>query len=185
KLGVDVSDKEDAYEPLAWSNFFNIRDDIALESGTFRIYRRGVEGPLLFFIHGGGFSGLSWALLSVFFVISLITEEVKCQCLAVDMRGHGDTNCHDENDFSINTLATDVIEIIFAMYPTEAPPIILVGHSMGGAVAVHVASKRIVPSLAGVVVIDVVEGINNSRLFYPNGEINSNFGLFSSDRIRS
>ncbi|VDP65684.1 unnamed protein product [Echinostoma caproni] len=52
----------------------------------------------------------------------------------------------------------DVIKIIFAMYPTEAPPIILVGHSMGGAVAVHVAHKRTIPSLAGLVVIDVVEG---------------------------
>lgn len=29
---------------------------------------------------------------------------------------------------------------------------------MGGAVAVHVAHKRTIPSLAGLVVIDVVEG---------------------------
>lgn len=30
--------------------------------------------------------------------------------------------------------------------------------SMGGAVAVHVAQKRAIPSFAGLVVIDVVEG---------------------------
>ncbi|KER28271.1 hypothetical protein T265_13620, partial [Opisthorchis viverrini] len=141
------------FEPVPWNEFFNIRDDIELEVGTFRIYRRGVEGPLLFFIHGGGFSALTWAVLS-----ATITEQVKCQCLAVDMRGHGDTVCQNDDDLSMDTLAKDVIKIIFAMYPTEAPPIILVGHSMGGAVAVHVAHKRTIPSLAGLVVIDVVEG---------------------------
>ena len=31
---------------------------------------------------------------------------------------------------------------------------------MGGAVAVHVAAERLLSSLVGVVVIDVVEGIN-------------------------
>lgn len=142
-----------SFEPVLWNQYFNIKDDIELEVGTFRIYRRGVEGPLLFFIHGGGFSALTWAVLS-----ATITEQVKCQCLAVDMRGHGDTNCLNDDDLSLDTLAKDVIKIIFAMYPTEAPPIILVGHSMGGAVAVHVAHKRTIPSMAGLVVIDVVEG---------------------------
>ena len=31
---------------------------------------------------------------------------------------------------------------------------------MGGAIAVHVAAERLLSSLVGVVVIDVVEGIN-------------------------
>ncbi|CAH8854023.1 unnamed protein product [Trichobilharzia szidati] len=148
-----------SFDPVKWSEYFNIRDDIELEGGTFRIYRRGVEGPLLFFLHGGGFSALTWAVLSV-----LITEQVKCQCLAVDMRGHGDTKCSNDDDFSVDTLSKDIIKIIFAMYPMEAPPIILVGHSMGGAVAVHVACKRTIPSLAGIVVIDVVEGTALSSL---------------------
>ncbi|CAH8583310.1 unnamed protein product [Heterobilharzia americana] len=148
-----------SFDPVKWSEYFNIRDDIELEGGTFRIYRRGVEGPLLFFLHGGGFSALTWAVLSV-----LITDQVKCQCLAVDMRGHGDTKCLHDDDLSIDTLSKDIIKIIFAMYPMEAPPIILVGHSMGGAVAVHVACKRTIPSLAGLVVIDVVEGTALSSL---------------------
>lgn len=40
----------------------------------------------------------------------------------------------------------------------HAPPLILSVVSLGGAVAVHVAEKRTIPSLAGLVVIDVVEG---------------------------
>ncbi len=43
----------------------------------------------------------------------------------------------------------------------ESPPkIILVGHSMGGAIAVHVAASGAIKNLAGLVVIDVVEGLN-------------------------
>ena len=34
----------------------------------------------------------------------------------------------------------------------------LLGHSMGGALAVHVASTGALPCVAGVIVIDVVEG---------------------------
>ncbi|KAL5112899.1 hypothetical protein TcWFU_009229 [Taenia crassiceps] len=149
-----------SYIPQKWNKYFNIRDDVEITSGTYRIYRRGVEGPLLFFIHGGGFSALSWSLLS-----KAITEDVRCQCLAVDMRGHGDTKCKDESDYSIETLANDIIQIIFAMFPTEAPPIILIGHSMGGAVAVHVAQKRAIPSFAGLVVVDVVEGTALESLY--------------------
>ena len=32
---------------------------------VFRVYECGSEGPVLLFLHGGGFSALSWSLLSV------------------------------------------------------------------------------------------------------------------------
>lgn len=34
----------------------------------------------------------------------------------------------------------------------------LVGHSMGGAICVHIAAQELIPALIGCVVIDVVEG---------------------------
>lgn len=34
----------------------------------------------------------------------------------------------------------------------------MIGHSMGGAICVHIASLDLVPSLIGIAVIDVVEG---------------------------
>lgn len=44
------------------------------------------------------------------------------------------------------------------MYSESCPPVILIGHSMGGAICVHVANMNIIGALIGVVVIDVVEG---------------------------
>lgn len=44
------------------------------------------------------------------------------------------------------------------MYGDLPPPVMLIGHSMGGAIAVHTASANLVPSLLGLCMIDVVEG---------------------------
>lgn len=55
-------------------------------------------------------------------------------------------------------LSRDVANVVRATYGEVPPPIILVGHSMGGAIAVHAASGSVLPSVVGLVVIDVVEG---------------------------
>lgn len=44
------------------------------------------------------------------------------------------------------------------LYPNASPNIIIVGHSMGGAICVHIAHMKLIPSLMGIAVIDVVEG---------------------------
>jgi len=36
-----------------------------LDYQTFRVYECGTEGPVVLFLHGGGYSALSWAVLSV------------------------------------------------------------------------------------------------------------------------
>ncbi|XP_022086824.1 protein phosphatase methylesterase 1-like isoform X2 [Acanthaster planci] len=77
----------------------------------------------------------------------------------MDFRGHGNTVTPNEHDLSASTLARDVGNVITALYGDEnVPPIIMVGHSMGGAIAIHAAVQFLVPSLAGLIVIDVVEG---------------------------
>lgn len=53
---------------------------------------------------------------------------------------------------------SDVGSIIAKLYPDTAPPITLVGHMMGGAICVRIASMKLIPSLIGCVVIDAVEG---------------------------
>lgn len=85
---------------------------------------------------------------------------IHCQCLAIDMRGHGDTRTDDDDDLSAITMATDIGNVLAKLYEDApvTPSILLMGHSMGGAIAVHVGNMKLVPSLLGIVVIDVVEG---------------------------
>lgn len=52
----------------------------------------------------------------------------------------------------------DVGNVVEALYGDLPPPIMLIGHSMGGAIAVHTAVANLVPSLLGLCMIDVVEG---------------------------
>lgn len=53
-----------------------------------------------------------------------------------------------------------MISLLQKLYPNEMPSIVLMGHSLGGAVAVNVASTSETADLPiiGLVVIDVVEG---------------------------
>lgn len=53
---------------------------------------------------------------------------------------------------------SDVANVIQACYGEAPPPIILIGHGVGGAIAVHAASSTVLPTTVGLVAIDVVEG---------------------------
>ncbi|KAK9955464.1 hypothetical protein ABG768_015336 [Culter alburnus] len=55
-------------------------------------------------------------------------------------------------------MAKDIGKVVEALYGENPPPIMMIGHSMGGAIAVHTAAANHVPSLLGLCVIDVVEG---------------------------
>lgn len=122
------------FTPVTWKKYFENKRDVVINGNSFRIYTSGDKGPLLVFLHGGGFSALSWALLSVgflcysiFYVIylfiyhnlmlilvytilcrifqSMLCEMVECQILAMDLRGHGDTVTQNDEDLSIETLS--------------------------------------------------------------------------------
>ncbi|XP_063241307.1 protein phosphatase methylesterase 1 isoform X2 [Bacillus rossius redtenbacheri] len=117
--------------PSSWHRYFEESRDVTVnDTDRFRVYTVGRDGPVLLLLHGGGFSALTWALFS-----ASVTSMVECRIVAVDLRGHGDTVTSDDTDLSAETMA-----------------------SMGGAIAVHTASRGLVPSLVGLAVIDVVEG---------------------------
>ncbi|XP_039608656.1 protein phosphatase methylesterase 1-like [Polypterus senegalus] len=87
-----------------------------------------------------------------------MTSRVTCRVLAMDLRGHGDTQVRNSDDLSTTTMSRDVANVVKAIYGEIPPPLLLVGHSVGGAIAIHTASANLIPSMVGLVVIDVVEG---------------------------
>lgn len=117
---------------------------------------KNLEDPLTFVcLHGAGHTGLSFGLLA-----QSLHQAMKGECciLAYDARGHGDTHNSDESDFSLDRMVTDLNLVIRETVLHGS--ILLVGHSMGGAVAAKAAASGNVGGrlLSGVVVIDVVEG---------------------------
>lgn len=84
--------------------------------------------------------------------------------LSPDARGHGETTTDDDSDLSLATLSSDLVETIeltaqHCGWGAALPSIVLVGHSLGGAVVVEVAqSGRLRSALLGYCVLDVVEG---------------------------
>ncbi|KAK7863419.1 hypothetical protein R5R35_006498 [Gryllus longicercus] len=141
------------YTPVQWDAYFTENEDIRVNNNKFRVYKLGTTGPVLMLLHGGGFSALTWSLFS-----ASVTGMVECRVVAMDLRGHGDTVTEEEEDLSAETMAKDVGDVVAGLYGSDPPSIVLIGHSMGGAIAVHTAIKDYIPSLIGLAVIDVVEG---------------------------
>uniref|UniRef100_A0A8C1BEH6 Protein phosphatase methylesterase 1 n=1 Tax=Cyprinus carpio carpio TaxID=630221 RepID=A0A8C1BEH6_CYPCA len=152
----DLPGRKRDFSPLSWSQYFETMEDVEPSFTplyTFRIYSSGSHGPVLMLLHGGGHSALSWAVFT-----SVICSRINCRVVAMDLRGHGDTKVKNPDDLSAETMAKDVGKVVEVLYGENPPPIMIIGHSMGGAIAVHTAASNHVPSLLGLCVIDVVEG---------------------------
>ncbi|KAF5942150.1 hypothetical protein HYC85_019792 [Camellia sinensis] len=99
---------------------------------------------------------------------------------AMDLRGHGKSSTENELDLSIETLCNDAIAVLKTMYGDSPPAIVLVGHSMGGSVAVHVAAKKELSRLCGLIVVDVVEGTAMASLMHMQKILSGRMQYFST-----
>ncbi|XP_073119409.1 uncharacterized protein [Henckelia pumila] len=163
------------YMPLDWTSYFDQEEDVHIEDSedVFHIYKAGTEGPVVFCLHGGGYSGLSFAMSA-----SKIKE--KAQVVAMDLRGHGKSSTGNDLDLSIETMCNDVLAVLKTMYGNSPPAIVIVGHSMGGSIAVHVTAKKALPSLAGLVIVDVVEGTTLASLVHMQKILSNRMQHFST-----
>jgi protein phosphatase methylesterase 1 len=158
-------------DQIPWTAYFERELNLHVEYETctaiHHVYLTSPTGnaPLFVTHHGAGSSGLSFAAL---------TAEIRkllpgAGILSPDTRGHGSTTITSQDgstpplDLSLPTLSADLVLVINktkeAMSWNTMPPIVLVGHSLGGAVVTDVAkSFKLGTSVLGYAVLDVVEG---------------------------
>jgi pyruvate dehydrogenase E2 component (dihydrolipoamide acetyltransferase) len=134
---------------------------VALPSGVRLFYV--LAGPLtgtppLVFLHGLGGSQSTWQML-------LPELSARHRVCALDLPGHGqsDKPSPSEADYSLAGLADAVIQ---AMQLLQLPPAALIGHSLGGAVALQIALTN--PALVHLLVLINSAGLGeeiNPELF--------------------
>ncbi|GAA5853915.1 hypothetical protein JCM3766R1_005778 [Sporobolomyces carnicolor] len=141
------------------------------------------RGVLFVCVHGAGYSGLSFACLAQALSHSDDDDHDapdhrrrRIGVLAFDARGHGKTTMpkrdesgqgggpeeQEQPSLDLESMSGDLVKLLKTMFPNrdEAPGLILVGHSMGGAVVADACNtvQATVADVLGVAVIDVVEG---------------------------
>ena len=79
---------------------------------------------MLVFLHGGGYSGLTWAPLN-----EELTRLVDCHTLALDLRGHGCTKTDDDYDLSAEIMSEDISNAIeeYVKMLNYTPEVVLIG----------------------------------------------------------
>ena len=123
-------------------------------------------------IHGAGHSAMSFALVAVCsFIFHLLIFflkkflKVSCRVVSFDLRAHGNTRTLDEDDLSKDTQISDIISVINKVVPKEWGKACVVGHSMGGALAVHLSHTNALEcGISSIAVLDVVEGTASAAL---------------------
>eukprot|EP00892_Ulva_mutabilis_P009563 jgi/Ulvmu1/697/UM010_0069.1 len=183
-----VADAHDAEEDKPakkvsadWRDFFSEQKSVYVQSRgcTFNVYTAGDHGPVVFCLHGAGYTGLTFALLA---------EELSkdYRIVAMDQRHHGlttqDTEPGNPPDFSKETFSADAAALWEEMFGEEEPPTVLLGHSFGGAIAVWTAKETPFRSLEGLIVIDVVEGTAIASLPSMTGVLNKRPPAFASPK---
>jgi pimeloyl-ACP methyl ester carboxylesterase len=101
------------------------------------------ERPVVF-LHGGGLTARTWDVVC-------LGLRGRFRCLAVDLRGHGDSAWHDGADYRLEAYADDVAE---ALKQLELAAPVLVGMSLGGQTALLVAARP-ESTLRGLGLVDV------------------------------
>jgi pimeloyl-ACP methyl ester carboxylesterase len=120
---------------------------------------RGPSDRVIVFLHGFALTAHTWDLVC-------LALRRDYRCIALDMRGHGDSEWHPGLEYGIGAMAGDVERLIDAL-ALERP--ILVGMSMGGVVALRYAISRSI-RLGALVVVEAgaaprADGVARMRAF--------------------
>ena len=103
----------------------------------------GPGGTVVVFLHGGALNAHSWD------AVCLALRD-RYRCLALDLRGHGDSDWSLVADYDLDAHAGDV-EGFLHLWDME--DVVLVGHSLGAYAALRYASRGPAP-LQALVIVD-------------------------------
>ena len=117
-----------------------MRETLQTSWGTFGYERGGDSLPALVLLHGTGCDSADWNG-----VLDHLPEEIAR--VAINFLGHGGSSVPDE-DFQFSDLAAD-INLAMELLAIDRP--VTLGHSLGGIVAIELASRR---SLEGIVFLE-------------------------------
>ena len=105
--------------------------------------------PTILMLHGGGQNRFSWKNTGA------ILAEHGFHVVALDARGHGDSDRAPNGEYTIDILARDVAEVIGQI----GRPVVLIGASMGGLTGIMVARAAGPQKVTKLVLVDVVPRI--------------------------
>jgi esterase len=139
-------------------------DKNILVNNTFRLHYIDWESPFsgahpIVFLHGGGLNAHTWDLVA-------LQLRTRYHCLALDLRGHGDSEWSPEMDYRLETFVSDVVGFVDAL---NLRRISLVGQSLGGLIAMS-AGTRLNDRLISIVIVDIgpemrIEGVSRIMSF--------------------
>ena len=104
------------------------------------------EHPTIVMLHGGGQNRHSWHKTGQ------ILADRGYHVVALDTRGHGDSDRAPNADYAIETLTADAVAVIDAI----GRPVALIGASMGGLTSILVADEAGPQRVTKLVLVDVV-----------------------------
>ena len=93
----------------------------------------GGDGPPLIFVHATGFHGYCYRRIAEYL------HDIR-RCLALDLRGHGDSTMPTNGRFEWAGMVDDLCAVLDTLEIAE--PIDFVGHSLGGAVILNTELRR-------------------------------------------
>ncbi|KAJ2451636.1 Protein phosphatase methylesterase 1 [Coemansia sp. RSA 2336] len=145
------------WSPLSWTDYFETQRTVSVSDTQFNVYASGLSnsGPVFLLLHGAGHSGLTFGLASKRMFNS---DPSTFTVVAPDFRDHGATSGKNQDNLSLEQMVDDLVGLFAALFPDNSRDVVIVGHSMGGAVAAHAAASKRIRRVVGLVLIDIVEG---------------------------
>ena len=128
-------------------------DDLALVADEWnRDDEAAAKRPTILMLHGGGQNRFSWKNTGQ------VLAERGYHVIALDSRGHGDSDRSPSADYSVESLCGDTLQVLYQI----GKPTVLIGASMGGLTGIQAAHEAGAELVTKLVLVDVVPRFEKS-----------------------